>query len=231
MKSYKVLFVLALTVLFVACGEAEVSFAPVAWADEPGTAGQATGGADSCTCQPGAKGDQGVQGPAGPQGAPGRDGTSVVCVNDTSSCPPGVPGAQGPAGPAGPQGPKGEAGLDGLDGKMGPQGPVGPVGPKGEGGAQGPMGLQGPAGKDGLSITKSSIYTTSATIVGGDIVAYCNDENDVVLTGMCVGQGVLWGVIGPYAPTNPQMKSGWECKVSNVGGNSIAATAVCLEVP
>src|SRR5690349_13200853 len=117
MKNFiKILGVTAMTALFVACGGAEVSFAPVAKADEPAAAGQANGAGDSCTCQPGAKGDTGAQGPAGPQGAPGKDGTSAVCVNDLNSCPPGVPGAKGDAGPAGPQGPKGDTGAPGMNG-------------------------------------------------------------------------------------------------------------------
>lgn len=234
MKNFiKILSVATLTVVFVACGGAEVSFAPIAKADEPaGAAGQAVnGGSASCACEPGAKGDTGDQGPAGPQGAPGKDGTSAVCVNDLNSCPPGVPGAAGPAGPAGAQGPRGEAGLDGLDGKPGAQGPMGPAGQAGPQGPAGPAGPKGADGKNGLAITKGSLYTTSSGLVAADAIAYCEDENDIVLTGTCVGQGVLWGIIGPYLPTNPDFKSGWECKASNVGGNPVSATAVCLEVP
>lgn len=237
MKNFiKILGVTALTALFVACGGAEVSFAPPAQADEPaGTAGQAAG--DSCMCQPGAKGDKGDQGPAGAQGAPGKDGASVVCVNDLDSCPPGVAGAQGPAGPAGPQGPKGEAGLDGADGKNGAAGPTGPMGPQGPVGPAGPMGQQGQPGpkgvdgKDGLSISKGSLYVSVSGLAAADAIAYCNDENDIVLSGTCTGQGIFWGVIGPYQPANPDMKSGWECKASNVGGNPVSSTAVCLVVP
>lgn len=231
MKNFiKILGVTALTALFVACGGAEVSFAPTANADEPaGAAGQGAG--DSCVCAPGEKGDKGNQGPIGPQGAPGKDGVSAVCVNDLNSCPPGVPGATGPAGPAGPQGPKGEAGLDGADGAPGAQGPAGPMGlqgPAGQPGAQGPAGQKG---ADGLSLTKGSLYTRSSGLAAADAIAYCDDENDIVLTGTCTGQGVFWGIIGPYQPTNPELKSGWECKVSNVGGNPVSATAVCVEVP
>lgn len=233
MNNYiKILGVAVLTALFVACGGAEVSFAPSAQADEPaGAAGQASGAGDSCDCQPGPKGDQGIQGPAGPQGPAGKDGVSAVCVNDLNSCPPGVPGATGPQGPVGPQGPKGEAGLDGADGAQGPAGPMGPAGPQGPTGQPGPKGETGAPGKDGLSITKSSIYTTSSGLAAADAIAYCNDENDIVLTGTCVGQGVFWGTIGAYQPTNTELKSGWECKASNVGGNPVSATAVCLEVP
>lgn len=233
MKNFiKILGVTALTALFVACGGAEVSFAPTASADEPaGVAGQAQ--AEACTCT-GTKGDQGEQGPAGPQGTPGKDGTNAVCVNDLDSCPPGVAGAVGPAGPAGPQGPKGEAGLDGADGAPGVQGPAGPMGPQGPAGPAGQPGTPGavgPKGADGTSITKSSLYTRSSGLAAADAIAYCDDENDVVLTGSCTGQGVFWAVIGPYLTTNPDFKSGWECKVSNVGGNPVSATAVCLEVP
>jgi hypothetical protein len=240
MKNYiKILGVLSMTALFVACGGAEVSFAPSARADEPAAAGQANGGGDSCTCQPGAKGDmgaQGIQGPAGPQGAPGKDGTSAVCVNDLNSCPPGVPGAQGPAGPAGPQGPKGDTGAPGKDGigTQGPQGPVGPMGPAGQPGAQGPAGPKGADGADGTLITKSSMYVRAsslATSAANDAIAFCDDANDVVLTGTCSSEGSIWATIGAYLPTNPNSKSGWECKVSNIGGNPVSASAVCLVVP
>lgn len=235
MNNYiKILGVGVLTVLFVACGSAEVSFAPVAWADEPaGAAGQPAGG-DSCACAPGAKGDKGDQGPAGPQGAPGKDGVSAVCVNDLNSCPAGVPGATGPAGPAGAQGPKGEPGLDGVDGAVGPAGPAGPkgpAGPRGEPGAAGPAGPKGADGKDGLSLTKSSLYVRSTNLTSGVAIAQCDDENDIALSGNCVGQGVFWGTIGIYQPVNEDVRSGWECRSSNVGGNPVSATVVCVEVP
>ncbi len=235
MKNYiKVLGMVMLTIAFAACGGAELSWAPDARADEPaGVAGQGEL-PGSCTCEPGAKGEKGDQGPVGPQGTPGKDGAAAVCVNDLNSCPPGVPGAAGPAGPVGPQGPKGEPGLNGIDGKPGAAGAQGAVGPKGDVGPQGPAGpagAPGKDGKDGLSITKNSLYTVSTGLIAGSAIAYCEDENDIVLSGSCVGQGVLWGVIGPHQPTNPEMKSGWECKPSNVGGNPVSATAVCLEVP
>ncbi len=232
MKNYiKILGASMLTALFVACGGAEVSFAPAAQAEEPpGAAGQPAG-SDSCTCALGAKGDQG---PAGPQGAPGKDGVSAVCVNDMNSCPPGVPGAAGPAGPAGAQGPKGEPGIDGVDGAAGPAGPAGPqgpAGPKGEPGAQGPAGPKGADGKDGFSLTKGSLYTRSTNLTSGVAIAQCDDENDIALTGNCVGQGIFWGAIGVYQPTNEDARSGWECRSSNVGGNPVGATVVCVEVP
>lgn len=235
MKNYiKILGASALTLLFVACGGAEVSFAPVAKADEPaGSAGHAPA-SDVCVCQPGADGSKGDQGPAGPQGAPGKDGISAVCVNDLNSCPPGVQGQKGDAGPAGPQGAKGEPGLDGAAGKagpagvMGPQGPVGPVGPVGP---QGTPGAKGVDGKDGNSLTKSNLYTRSTGLVTGVAVAYCDDESDIALTGSCVGQGIFWGSIGVYQPTSEDAKSGWECRSSNVGGNPVGATVVCVGVP
>lgn len=235
MKNYiKVLGVTALTLLFVACGGAEVSFAPSAKADEPtGAAGQANSGAD-CMCSPGLPGAKGDQGPAGPQGAPGKDGVSAVCVNDLNSCPPGVQGQKGDAGPPGPQGPKGQPGLDGADGKQGiagvagPQGPAGPAGQPGQPGVQGPKGADG---KDGVSLTKAKLYTRSTNLTAGVAIAYCDDENDIALTGSCVGQATFWGSIGVYQPTNEDAKSGWECRSSNVGGNPVGATVVCVGVP
>lgn len=244
MKNYiKFLGVLILTMVFVACGGAEVSFAPSARADEPasaGTAGQPnTGGSSStsCTCEPGSKGDQGSQGPAGPQGSPGKDGTSVVCVNDLNSCPPGVPGVKGDAGPAGPQGLKGAAGLDGADGKngaagpVGPQGAVGPAGASGQAGATGPAGPKGADGKDGISLTKDSLYVRNADLSVGTATALCDDENDVAITGNCLGQNIIWAEIGVYQPTSANTRSGWNCRSANVGGNPIGATVVCLGVP
>lgn len=236
MNNYiKILGVTALTTLFVACGGAEVSFAPIARANEPGAAGEAnSGGSDSCVCSPGAKGDKGDQGPAGPQGSPGKDGTSAVCVNDLNSCPPGVPGMTGPAGPAGAQGPKGDAGIDGADGKNGAPGIQGPQGPMGQQGVPGQPGAQGPKGadgKDGISLTKSALYTRSTNLTAGVAIALCDDENDIALSGSCVGQGVFWGQIGVYQPISEDVKSGWECRSSNVGGNPVGATVVCVGVP
>ena len=236
MKNYiKILGVTVLTLVFVACGGAEVSFAPSAKADEPvGTAGQAPAAGDSCACQPGAKGDKGDQGPAGAQGSPGKDGVAAVCVNDLNSCPPGVQGQKGDAGPAGPQGPKGEPGLDGADGKSGAQGPAGAMGPQGPAGPAGQPGAQGPKGadgKDGISLTKANLYTRSTNLTAGVAIAYCDDENDIALSGSCVGQGIFWGSIGVYQPTSEDVKSGWECRSSNVGGNPVGATVVCVGVP
>ncbi len=97
-------------------------------------------------------------------------------------------------------------------------------------GPAGTAGKNGKDGKDGTVITKGSIYVNNSELASGDAIAYCNDENDVVLTGSCTGQGVFWGFIGPYLPTNTTFKSGWECKTSNVGGNPVSATVVCLGV-
>lgn len=218
-----------LTVFFVACGGAELHWAPDARADEPSAAGTSADNGGSCMCQPGAKGDKGDQGPAGPQGAPGA---AAVCVNDTNSCPPGVPGA---AGPAGPQGPKGDAGLNGAPGK---DGLPGATGPKGDAGPQGPQGVAGPAGKDGKDgkdgggITKSKLYVRTSSLSGGnEATALCDDANDIALNGTCTGQNVLWGYFGVYMPTNTELASGWQCRISNVGGNPIAASVTCLDVP
>jgi hypothetical protein len=74
-------------------------------------------------------------------------------------------------------------------------------------------------------------YTRSSELTAGTAIAWCDDVNDVVLTGMCGGQGIFWGIIGAYQPTNPTVKSGWECRASNVGGNPVVSTVVCLGVP
>jgi hypothetical protein len=118
-----------------------------------------------------------------------------------------------------------------VKGDKGDKGDPGAKGDPGSQGVPGEQGVPGKDGEDGISITKGAIYMRNSELSGGDAIAYCDDKNDVVLTGSCTGQGVLWGLIGPYLPTNPDFKSGWECKVSNVGGNPVSASAVCLEVP
>ena len=115
----------------------------------------------------------------------------------------------------GPAGPKGDTGA---------QGPAGPAGP------QGPAGKPGRDGRDSIPNGKGSLYVNSSELSSGSAIAYCNDENDIVLNGSCTGQGVFWGFIGPYLPTNTNFKSGWECKPSNVGGSPVSATVTCLDI-
>jgi hypothetical protein len=223
---YKISTIGLLTGIVIACGAAGSDHTSVAHANDAGA-----GPTAACECV-GDPGPQGLQGPPGPVGPAGKD---AVCVNDMNNCPPGVPGAQGPAGP---QGAKGEPGLSGARGADGLTGAVGPKGEPGASGAAGPQGAPGPAGpagkngKDGFSISKSSLYLRSSSATGaGAAIAYCDDENDIVLNGSCTGQAVFWGYIGPYLPTNPELKSGWECKISNISNGPISALVTCLDVP
>lgn len=201
---------------------------------------------------PGPVGPAGQQGPAGPAG---KDGQSVVCVNDLNNCPPGAPGMTGATGPAGPAGLSGRDGAScsvtdssnvgtgqaatitcsngtstRLLAAVGPKGDTGAPGAPGAAGLtgpQGPAGLPGKNGIDGVSITKSSIYTRDAAPgTGTASVAYCDDANDVVLTGYCTSTvGLLrFGVVNP---TEPTAASGWLC----ASGASPGAAVVCLKVP
>ncbi|HXK20583.1 MAG TPA: hypothetical protein VNG33_22385 [Polyangiaceae bacterium] len=95
----------------------------------------------------------------------------------------------------------------------------------------GDKGATGAPGADGFAITKSKLYTRSSALAPSDAIAYCDDENDIALSGSCGGQGIFWGSIGVYQPTDESTKSGWECRSSNVGGNPVTATVVCLGVP
>ncbi len=105
-----------------------------------------------------------------------------------------TPGPQGPQGEQGPQGLPGEPGLTGpqgpagADGAQGPQGIQGPVGPQGP---QGLQGIQGPPGPAGSGITQSDVYVRYSDLIdvpgagnpGTQIFAFCDDTNDVALTG------------------------------------------------
>lgn len=243
MNLYKISTIGLLTGIVVACGAAGTDATPVARADD-GTAGAAP----DCMCT-GQPGPQGVPGPSGPPGLQGPAGKDAVCANDMNSCPPGVPGPQGPTGavgPAGPQGPKGDPGLNGSDGMTGPAGASGPAGAKGEKGdtgTPGPAGSQGPAGKDGKDgtvITKENIYVRSAMDASNGIAtAYCDDADDVIISGGCFTNGTLHvvGATGPSGLTSAASvdgKSGWICGTATSptpGAPSVTATATCLAVP
>ncbi len=238
MNLYKISTIGLLTGIAVACGAAGTDATPVARADD-GIAGSP----GECDCV-GQTGPQGVAGPPGPMGPAGKD---AVCGTGTSQCPAGVPGPAGPAGPQGGDGSSCSASGNGdsvrvtctdgtsatLTGPIGAKGDKGEPGAKGDKGNQGEQGLpgeQGIPGKDGTAVTKKSLYTRS-TGLEAVAIAYCDDNNDIALTGSCVGQGIFWGVIGAHQPTSEDTKSGWECRPSNSGGFPVGATVVCLEVP
>ena len=183
--------VLVLVLFFVGCGSE---------AGDPGTEGR--------DGQPGAAGASGPQGPPGPAGPQGPQGI------------PGTASAQGAPGPQGPQGLPGAPGAPGEKGEKGDKGDVGGMGPQG---IQGPA---GPAGKDGTVLNKSAFYVVqqNGLVVPGagatSYTVYCNDNNDVVITGWCKvmhsGGNNFYNrprltEMGVVNPTDPNGKSGWAC--------------------
>lgn len=239
MNLYKVTTIGLITGLVIACGAAGSDPTSVARADD---AGAGSAGDCVCTGQPGQQGEPGAQGPAGPAGPAGKD---AVCAAGMGQCPPGVVGPAGADGAKGTDGSSCSATGGGntvqvacTNGTMAtltaPAGVKGDKGDKGDPGSQGIQGVpgdKGAPGADGFAITKGSLYTRSSALSAGTAIAYCDDNNDIALSGSCVGQGIFWGSIGVYQPTSEDTKSGWECKSSNVGGNPVGATVVCLGVP
>lgn len=197
-------------------------------------------GSDPSSSTTGTAGTNGTTGAEGQPGAPGAPGAPG------QQGPKGDPGVPGPAGPQGAQGPQGAPGTAAAQGDPGPAGPQGPAGPAGPMGPQGPQGIQGPAG---TSMTKTSIYQVDAP--GGDFpgagtgtsIAYCNDNNDVVLSGICMVRDAAGNQIqgrprliytGPVNATNAATKAGWQCIAE---GNDVtqrmghvAASVICLTV-
>ncbi|MBN9167371.1 MAG: hypothetical protein J0I07_40965 [Myxococcales bacterium] len=164
----------------------------------------------------------------------------------------GTAGPQGPPGPPGPQGPEGPAGPNGDPGAPGPTGPTGPQGEPGAVGAVGPMGLQGPggpagpagaAGKDGTLITRAQVYVrhsyTNAPKADGsfEVTAYCDDVNDVMLSGSCVfSQGLVQTGHPMMNDGVPALTLGWRCLArpgtfGYPGSGNIEVMARCLQVP
>jgi Collagen triple helix repeat (20 copies) len=197
-------------------------------------------GSDPSSTTAGATGTNGVAGAEGRDGQPGS---------------PGAPGPQGPKGesgaqgPVGPQGAQGPQGTPGTAAAQGDPGPAGPQGPQGIQGPAGPVGPQGPAGTSGISMTKTSIYQVDAP--GGDFpgastgssIAYCNDNNDVAISGICLVRDAAGNQIqgrprliytGPVNATNANAKAGWQCiaegnDVTQRTGH-VAASVICLTV-
>lgn len=182
--------------------------------DEPefGT-GNTSLGNGNCTCigEQGEPGLEGLQGPAGELGQTGQSGQ------------PGAPGEQGPVGPQGPQG---------------PQGPAGATGPQGPAGAQGPQGIPGTTG----GIDKASVYINTATTMlpaqsaWVNTTAYCDDINDVLLTGWCTGPGstaLKFGGEWAVSIVNLALPSGWGCQHQNPINNTypVSSQVICVSVP
>lgn len=184
----------------------------------------------------GLDGEPGAVGPAGPQGAKGDPGEPGAVGPQGLQGSQGPAGPVGPAGPAGPQGPTGAKGDPGEDGKDGAQGSQGP---KGDTGAVGPQGSPGPM------LTKDKIYQNGRDWLVSRIVTgpsgiepvqsftwFCDDEEDIILTGGCVVENDDIKLLGsrPSFAVVPGSKQGWTCTVL---ANSLAlnvrlyATTVC----
>jgi hypothetical protein len=234
----KYLLPLLLAVLTIGCGTGseEGSLPPF----QPTSTGGATSGtagagitttqdADGgttiaeCTCP---EGPIGPTGPTGPQGPPGLDGMDGVDGIDGAEGPPGPAGPAGPTGPAGPQGLQGLPGLDGAPGATGPSGPPGPEGPEGPEGPQGPPGTDG---QDGLPRSKADVYMNSTANGAPQNRVYCNDENDILLTGGCQSVGTLVISRPLDDAMEPGVVSGWGCDTGSQV--SVWAYVVCIDVP
>lgn len=243
MNLYKISTIGLLTGIVVACGAAGTDATPVARADD-GTAGAAP----DCMCV-GQAGPQGIPGPPGPTGPAGKD---AVCGAGMNQCPAGVPGPAGVAGPKGSDGSSCSASGNGDSvhvtctdgttatltapaGVKGDKGDKGDPGAKGDTGSQGLPGDQGVPGKDGKEgtvITKQSVYTRTGAASSGTSYAYCDDNNDVVLTGGCSGS-VPMAFNGPLFVSDTSTKTAWQCSRWGLAsaGEVAVATIVCLEVP
>jgi hypothetical protein len=121
------------------------------------------------------------------------------------------------------QGPKGDTGVTGDVGSVGPQGEQGIAGP------QGPQGLTGP-GINRANTYTVDVYVTIEAGQTGAATAYCNDSNDVLLSGgflPSVGIVVGSSFPNPYSPNQ-----GWIVRASNSINTStiLLATALCLRV-
>ena len=186
-------------------------------------------------------------------------GVTPLGVECPATCPAGPPGEAGPAGPEGPEGmpgpsgaigAPGEPGVQGLQGIQGEPGVAGPPGPPGSPGAkgdkgdpgvpgqQGPQGVQGEAGpagengQDGFAITKGNLYTRTSQPTSGVAYAYCDDNNDVLITGGCNGSRPTT-FAGPLWTTATDAEAAWQCSPWGIPGPGeiMGATVVCLDVP
>jgi hypothetical protein len=238
----KYLLPLLLAVLTIGCGTgSEEGSLPPFQPTSTGGANSGTAGAGitttqdvdggitiaECTCP---EGPIGPTGPTGPQGSPGLDGMDGVDGIDGAEGPTGPAGPAGPTGPAGPQGLQGLPGLDGAPGATGPAGPAGPAGPEGPEGPEGPQGPPGAVGQDGLPRSKADVYMNSTDYGASQNWAYCNDENDILLTGGCQTSGDT----ARLRTSRPRddflddgVASGWVCE----GAASVWAYVVCIDVP
>jgi len=118
-------------------------------------------------------------------------------------------------------------GPPGADGAPGPAGPPGPPGP------QGPQGIQGPPGPAGGGIDRGHVYVNieSATVPPGpspstEIDVFCNDANDVALSG-----GFYRAHLGLEIYSSYPRPGGWHVGATSTGAAGLAqAIVVCLRV-
>jgi hypothetical protein len=72
------------------------------------------------------------------------------------------------------------------------------------------------------------LYQRTATQVGAVAKAYCDDVNDIVISGSCSGSA-LWAYVGAVGATDSAAKAAWECDASNSGA-TFSAMVICLGV-
>jgi len=190
---------------------------------------------DECvniTCPAGPEGPEGPVGPAGPVGERGPTGDPGPTGPQGAAGPEGPQGIQGDVGPMGPIGPIGPTGPQGIQGSAGPQGDqgaVGPAGPEGPEGPEGPPGQPGTDGQDGLPRSKADVYVVNTELGVQWNRAYCNDENDILLTGGCQGTGQLKVSRPEDGFLDDGVASGWVCDVGTTA--AVRAYVVCIDVP
>ena len=135
-------------------------------------------------------------------GLPGRNGSQP---NGGTPGPPGPPGPQGPpgtpgaAGSPGPQGPKGDTGATGPPGSPGQVGPQGPPGPRGITGPAGPTGAPGPAinWRGGWSSTATYVYGDGVAYLGSSYMASATTTGDLP-------PGYPWQLLAQQGSQGPQ---------------------------
>jgi hypothetical protein len=96
------------------------------------------------------------------------------------------------------------------------------------------QGMPGKDGKDGLSVTKGSLYYRAhgANASVGSARAYCDDENDVAISGYCQTPTGILRYAGIFISDDPKVfASGWECNTGVGSSSAVWAYVVCLEVP
>ncbi len=228
-----ILLLMALTL--AACGESATTAPPVGGTTMPA----ADPPAGACSCSVGAAGPAGAKGEPGAQGPQGPTGQGV-----------GIPGPQGEAGPAGLTGATGSPGVAGAAGPAGAQGATGAAGSPGAQGSPGAAGAVGPAGAVGAKgdkgdpgaiTSKASLYVKNGTATvaafdTSDVSQFCNDVNDVAISGGCAfsdAANLRLRRSIPVNTTSAVLLAGWTCTAQNYSSGAIALEAwvVCVAVP